>query len=122
VIADQCSFHLCFSYSHRRPNLALQDHASSADRISSTTSGMAPSALYSLDLAPRALIGSGTTASNLGSQYTESLKQTTSKVKKGQLALSTKYTCDMSPAELLNGFCQHRAKSAQSSVDYQPYG
>jgi hypothetical protein len=83
---------------------------------------MAPSALYSLDMAPRALIGNGKAANGLDLRHTDRSARTAGKDKKDQHMLSSKYSCDMTPAELLNGFSQHRAKTVNSAVDDQPYG
>ena len=89
----------------------------SPERVSSTTSGVAPSAQYSCDMAPLDLLGSRKNPGVQQTRYIGSTLQKNGISGKEMLGSSAKFSCNMTPIELLSGFTQHRVKSkAESDV------
>jgi len=83
--------------------------------VSSTTSGVAPSALYSCDMAPLDLLGSRRNPDFQPTQYIGSTLQKNVSSGRDPNDTIAKFSCNMTPIELLSGFSKHRIKSKAGS-------
>ena len=111
-----------------------QDRACSPVIISSAASGVAPSAQYSCDMAPRSAARSdhaprSATGVTLAQYGTDLDRQNGAAMKAGIRPAPVpkgsigRLSCDMDPVKLISGFYQHRAKTAvlkQSHEDNLP--
>ena len=90
--------------------------------MSSTTSGVAPSAQYSCDLGPLNLLDGNTSISSPEpTDFIGELARDFHGVKVNDSDQhNPKFIRDIKPDELLAGFCQYRMKSANKKIETSP--